>query len=127
MREGCGWESRRDTVREMEADVLQRSGCFPRAAMLLVNKQKYWSAKYNISLQRTSPPGDVLDSGEERQHPGHVHPHLQGSPPEADGGMDGQWGSHLPSCLINFCFFLSLSLQYQPSLSLFCQQTQIEL
>lgn len=41
-------------MREMEADVLQRSGRFPKAALLPVNKQKYWSAKYNISLWRMS-------------------------------------------------------------------------
>lgn len=46
----------RDTMREMEADVLQQSGCFPKAALLLVNKQKYWSAKYNVSLRRMSAP-----------------------------------------------------------------------
>lgn len=38
----------------MEADMLQRSGRFPKAALLPVNKQKYWSAKYNISLWRMS-------------------------------------------------------------------------
>lgn len=52
-------------MREMEADVLQRSGCFPKAALLPVNKQKYWSAKYNISLSAPERSGDAPDSREQ--------------------------------------------------------------
>lgn len=78
-------------MREMEADVLQRSGCFPKAALLPVNKQKYWSAKYNISLRRLSGSGDAPDSREQRKgmlRPCEMHPDLQGRTPEREGGMD---------------------------------------
>lgn len=99
-------------MREMEADVLQRSGCFPTAALLPVNKQKYWSAKYNISLSAPERSGDAPDLREQRG--GCCIPaRCTVTCREAHLKEKEAWitpGPDLPSSLINPSSLLSLSL-----------------